>query len=91
MIISFVYLFLSYSMINSMTAKRMADFDAFDGDGSPGFGFNDVSPRASGDERRMRSSPSASASPSWRMTMEALPEWEALSPTSGAVVDTRAA
>jgi hypothetical protein len=39
----------------------------------------------------MRSSPSASASPSWRMTMEALPEWEALSPTSGAVVDTRAA
>jgi hypothetical protein len=44
MIISFVYLFLSYSMINSMSAKRMADFDAFDGDGSPGFGFNDVSP-----------------------------------------------
>jgi hypothetical protein len=81
-------------MINSMTAKRMADFDAFDGDGSPGFGFNNVSPRASGDERRMRSSSSASASPSWRMNipeLEALLEREALSPTSGAVVDTRAA
>ena len=81
-------------MINSMTAKRMADCDAFDGDGSPGFGFNNVSLRASGDERRMRSSPSASASPSWRMNipeLEALLEREALSPTSGAVVDTRAA
>ena len=70
-------------MINSMTAKRMADFDAFDGDGSPGFGFNNVSPRASGDERRMRSSPSASASPSWCMNipeLEVLPEREVLSP-----------